>query len=129
MYVRFLLCLMVLAMVVLWVGCAKPAAPPTGEPAPPAPVTEPAPTTNAAPAAATTAAPAEATNAASAAGAEELATCPVLGTTMPKSKMIPVEYEGKTYYVCCQDCVPKFKADPKKYIEHPAKALPPSQGM
>lgn len=118
---RTLLCLVVLATVALYAGCAKQAPPVPGEPEPPATSTEPAPTTNAA--------PAEATNAASAGSAEEYATCPVLGTTMPKSKMIPVEYEGKTYYLCCDACVPKFKADPKKYIEHPAKALPPSQGM
>jgi len=52
-------------------------------------------------------------------GADE-ASCPVLGTVMKKSMMIPVEHNGKTYYLCCQDCVPKFKADPEKYIEHPA---------
>jgi len=52
-------------------------------------------------------------------GADE-ASCPVLGTVMKKSMMIPVKHDGKTYYLCCQDCVPKFKADPAKYIEHPA---------
>ncbi|MGZ3421973.1 MAG: YHS domain-containing protein [Polyangiales bacterium] len=29
-----------------------------------------------------------------------------------------VEYEGKTYYFCCAGCDEKFKADPKKYLQH-----------
>ena len=62
-------------------------------------------------------------------GGQDMVSCPVLGTTMAKSKMIPVEFEGQTYYVCCQDCVEKFKANPQKYLEHPAKPLPPSAGM
>ena len=60
---------------------------------------------------------------------EEMASCPVLGTTMPKSQMIKVDHKGKSYYLCCQDCVPKFKADPEKYVKHPAKPLPAGQGM
>lgn len=56
---------------------------------------------------------------------DDMASCPVLGTTMPKSKMIPYEYKGKTYYFCCQPCVEKFKADPQQYIDHPAKPQPP----
>lgn len=59
----------------------------------------------------------------------EMASCPVLGTTMSKDKMIPYEYKGKTYYFCCQPCVEKFKADPEKYIKNPAKPKPPGQGM
>jgi len=89
-------------------GCPKPQ--PTAQAPPPA----------ASPAAQPAGAPAS---------GEDMASCPVLGTTMPKSQMIPVEHEGKTYYMCCQDCVTKFKADPKKYIEHPAKPLPPGEGM
>jgi YHS domain-containing protein len=111
MPVRYLLCAMLLALMVVLVGCPKPQetsqTPPSSLPSSPATGAKTAPGT----------------------GGEEMATCPVLGTTMPKSKMIPVEYEGKTYYLCCQDCVPKFKAEPKKYIEHPAKPLPPSSGM
>jgi YHS domain-containing protein len=34
----------------------------------------------------------------------------------PLSAMSPVDYKGQTYYVCCQDCVSKFKADPEFYI-------------
>jgi YHS domain-containing protein len=54
------------------------------------------------------------------------ASCPVLGTVMKKSQMIPVQHNGKTYYLCCADCVPKFKANPEKYIAHPAA---PTRGM
>ena len=111
MPVRYLLCAVLLTLMVVLAGCPKPQE--TGQTGAPSATPGPAPSAKASPSS----------------GAEEMATCPVLGTTMPKSKMIPVEYEGKTYYFCCQDCVPKFKADPKKYIEHPAKALPPSEGM
>lgn len=52
--------------------------------------------------------------------APDEAACPVLGTVLKKSMMIPVQHNGKTYYLCCQDCVPKFTADPEKYINHPA---------
>jgi len=62
-------------------------------------------------------------------GDQDMASCPVLGTTMPKSEMIPVKYRGRTYYLCCQGCVPKFKANPRKYVRHPAPPLPPSAGM
>ncbi len=30
---------------------------------------------------------------------------------------IPVEYKGKTYYVCCTGCRDAFKEDPEKYIK------------
>lgn len=66
---------------------------------------------------------------AKAASGDEMASCPVLGTTMPKSKMIPVEHNGKTYYMCCQECVGKFKADPEKYIKNPAKPKPAGEPM
>ena len=26
------------------------------------------------------------------------------------------EYQGKTYYFCCQTCLEKFKKDPQEYI-------------
>lgn len=60
---------------------------------------------------------------------EEMASCPVLGTTMPKKDMILYEYKGNRYYFCCQDCVDQFKKDPEKYIEHPAPPKPAGQGM
>ena len=80
--------------------------------------------------AATSAAP-PAGGAAAAAGPAktEMASCPVLGTTMAKSQMIPYEYKGKTYYFCCQDCVKKFKANPEKYIKHPAPPQPAGAPM
>ncbi|MGE5530825.1 MAG: YHS domain-containing protein [Bacteroidota bacterium] len=60
---------------------------------------------------------------------EDMATCPVLGTTMSKEKMLPYEYKGKTYYFCCPPCVEKFKKDPEKYLKNPAPAKPAGEGM
>lgn len=60
---------------------------------------------------------------------EEMASCPVLGTTMPKKDMIPYEYKGSRYYFCCQDCVVQFNKNPEKYIQHPAPPKPAGQGM
>ncbi|MHB9024683.1 MAG: hypothetical protein ACYC7E_11000 [Armatimonadota bacterium] len=51
---------------------------------------------------------------------QDEASCPVLGTVMKKSAMIPVQHNGKTYDLCCRECVAQFKADPEKYIQHPA---------
>ncbi|MEN6546056.1 MAG: YHS domain-containing protein [Armatimonadia bacterium] len=59
----------------------------------------------------------------------EMASCPVLGTTMEKKKMIPYEYKGKTYYFCCPPCVEKFKANPEQYIKNPTPPKPPTKGM
>lgn len=59
----------------------------------------------------------------------ETASCPVLGTTMPKDKMLTYEYKGKTYYFCCPPCIDKFKADPEKWIKNPTPPKPPSEGM
>ena len=61
--------------------------------------------------------------------AGEMASCPVLGTTMSKDKMIPYEYKGKTYYFCCPPCVEKFKKNPEEYINNPATPKPAGQGM
>ena len=110
MSIRYMFLALLLTLVVALTGCPKPEKASTG----PA-VTPPVASAGA--------------NATPAGITGELATCSVLGTTMPKDKMIPVEYKGKTYYFCCQDCVPKFKADPEKYIKNPAKPLPPSAGM
>jgi P-type Cu+ transporter len=59
----------------------------------------------------------------------KMVSCPVLGMTTAKSDAIPYEYQGKTYYLCCQDCVEKFKADPQKYIDKPAPAQEPGAPM
>ncbi len=29
---------------------------------------------------------------------------------------VTLEYEGTVYGFCCEDCIPKFKKDPEKYI-------------
>jgi YHS domain-containing protein len=49
--------------------------------------------------------------------ADEKVVCPVSGETMLKSQAkASYEYEGKTYYFCCDDCKEKFVKDPAKYI-------------
>ncbi len=49
---------------------------------------------------------------------EEEIICPVSGETFAKSDAAgSMEYEGKTYYLCCAGCLDKFKADPAKYIK------------
>jgi hypothetical protein len=30
---------------------------------------------------------------------------------------VPVEYMGKTYYVCCSGCASEFRADPARYVK------------
>ena len=42
-------------------------------------------------------------------------TCPVMGGKIDKGTYVDVE--GKRIYACCPGCLPKIKADPKKYIE------------
>lgn len=48
------------------------------------------------------------------------AACPVMGTVMKKADMIPMQHNGRTYYVCCKDCQAQFSADPEKSINNPA---------
>jgi YHS domain-containing protein len=44
-------------------------------------------------------------------------TCPVSGETFTVAVDSPkVEFEGKTYYFCCEDCVGDFQKDPAKYV-------------
>ena len=40
--------------------------------------------------------------------------CPVMGG--PINKELFVEYQGKKVYLCCEDCVKMFKANPEKYL-------------
>lgn len=52
--------------------------------------------------------------------------CPVMGGKIDKEKADEVaalhyDYEGKRYYFCCEDCKPKFKENPEKWIADPAK--------
>jgi uncharacterized membrane protein/YHS domain-containing protein/mono/diheme cytochrome c family protein len=58
----------------------------------------------------------------SSAGAAELAnsTCPLSGKPVDPSKKL--EFEGKTYAFCCDDCLAKAKKDPKTAL---AKLLKP----
>ncbi len=44
-------------------------------------------------------------------------TCPVSGEQFVVMADSPsADYQGKTYYFCCANCVGKFKADPTKYV-------------
>ncbi len=40
--------------------------------------------------------------------------CPVDGA--PIDPTASTEYQGKTIYLCCTDCIAKFKADPAQYL-------------
>lgn len=41
-------------------------------------------------------------------------TCPIMGD--PIDKNVFTTYEGKKVYFCCEDCIPKFKKNPGKYL-------------
>ena len=44
-------------------------------------------------------------------------TCPVSGDTFIVAEDSPhLEYQGKTYYFCCNDCVGDFKKAPRHYL-------------
>jgi len=44
------------------------------------------------------------------------AKCPVSGEEFVVDASSPkAEYNGKTYYFCCGDCLKQFQADPAKY--------------
>jgi len=43
--------------------------------------------------------------------------CPVSGDAVGDPANATVEYEGKSYNLCCPACVAPFKKDPAKYIE------------
>lgn len=47
-------------------------------------------------------------------------TCPVSGETFVVAADSPhVDYNGKTYFFCCNDCVGDFQKDPAKYTKAP----------
>lgn len=51
---------------------------------------------------------------------DEIAQCPVMkGSTVVKAEAeeegLVREYQGKKYYLCCDDCGPMFDADPDRY--------------
>ena len=49
---------------------------------------------------------------------DEMVTCPVMGTTFPKSKAVATrEYKGKTYYLCCKSCISAWDKNPEKYAK------------
>ncbi|MBN1595194.1 YHS domain-containing protein [candidate division FCPU426 bacterium] len=53
-----------------------------------------------------------------AAAGDETAICPVMGTKILKNKAVATrEYNGKTYYLCCQGCVSAWDKDPAKYAK------------
>ena len=48
---------------------------------------------------------------------EEKVQCPVMKTWILQSEAADkTEYNGKTYYFCCDGCKEKFLAEPEKYI-------------
>lgn len=42
--------------------------------------------------------------------------CPVSGDEVGDSKLM-VEYQGKVYHICCEDCIDPFNKDPEKYVK------------
>lgn len=47
--------------------------------------------------------------------------CPVSGEKISVNENTPkTEYNGKTYYFCCQNCAEKFKKEPAKYASQAA---------
>ena len=54
--------------------------------------------------------------------AEETVTCPVSGKEIKKSEAkATYEYEGKTYYFCCEKCKEAFIKNPEKYTQEKAE--------
>ncbi len=48
--------------------------------------------------------------------------CPVSGETFVVEADSPhLDYQGKTYFFCCNDCDGDFKKDPAKFIQAAAK--------
>ncbi len=44
------------------------------------------------------------------------AKCVVAGDKVGTSTLT-VEYQGKVYHICCEDCISKFSKDPEKYVK------------
>lgn len=42
--------------------------------------------------------------------------CPVMGGDIDPA--LTYTHEGRIYAFCCEMCVPKFKANPDKYLKH-----------
>jgi YHS domain-containing protein len=46
----------------------------------------------------------------------KLVTCQVMGTKFEVAKTTPViDYKGKSYFFCCENCVQEFQKDPDKF--------------
>ena len=44
-------------------------------------------------------------------------TCPVSGEDLESQEApVKLDYEGKTVFFCCEDCVAQFKKSPTKYL-------------
>lgn len=53
---------------------------------------------------------------------DETAVCPVSGKQIKKSEAkATYEYEGKTYYFCCEKCKEEFMKSPEKYTQKKAE--------
>ena len=53
---------------------------------------------------------------------EDTVTCPVSGKVMKKSEAkATFEYQGKTYYFCCEGSKEKFVQEPDKYLQKKAE--------
>jgi YHS domain-containing protein len=49
--------------------------------------------------------------------ADEMVKCAISGNEMKKSEAkSSLEYKGKTYYFCCDNCEKSFKENPEKYV-------------
>jgi YHS domain-containing protein len=54
--------------------------------------------------------------------ADETVVCPVSGKEIKKSEAkFSHEYEGKTYYLCCEMCKEKFVKNPEKFLKKKAE--------
>jgi heavy metal translocating P-type ATPase len=52
-------------------------------------------------------------------------TDPVCNMKVAANPALMVEYQGTTYYFCCQSCVTKFRANPQSYIDESGNAVKP----
>jgi Cu+-exporting ATPase len=49
---------------------------------------------------------------------DEKVTCPVMNREIARKDAAgPYEYNGKTFYFCCEDCKAKFIKNPEKYVQ------------
>ncbi|CUU37698.1 MAG: YHS domain-containing protein [Fimbriimonadales bacterium] len=53
--------------------------------------------------------------------------CPVSGEELDVATAVAFEYNGKTYYTCCNSCKSKFLADPETYAKK-AESISALQG-